>query len=415
MLKIEYIGIDQLKPYKRNARKHAKKDVDNIAMSISKYGMNDAIGIWGPGNVIVEGHGRFLACKQLGITEVPCVRLDHLTDKERREYAIAHNATAELSEWDGDILPAEVEDLNLADFDFDFDFDFAEDAEGQVETDDQGVSQEYIDQKRREFDERIRAGEIDEGDEEYQEFVSKFEPKKTTDDCYTPPLVYDAVLDWCCRKYGIDRQRVVRPFYPGGDYVSFKYPQNCVVVDNPPFSIISEICKFYVENNIKFFLFAPALTLFGIRNGCKISVGVTVTYENGAKVATSFVTNMSAFEIMSAPDLYQDVKNADAETLKKDKKALPKYSYPDELVTATALAYLSKYGQEFALAKEQCVRVAELDSQKKVGKAIFGGGYLISEKAAAEKAAAEKAAAEKAAAERWDLSEREREIIANLR
>lgn len=413
MLKIEYIGIDQLKPYKRNARKHGKKDVDNIAMSISKYGMNDAIGIWGPGNVIVEGHGRFLACKQLGIREVPCVRLDHLTDKERREYAIAHNATAELSEWDGDILPAEVEDLNLADFDFDF--DFAEDAEGQVETDDQGVSQEYIDQKRREFDERIRAGEIDEGDEEYQEFVSKFEPKKTTDDCYTPPLVYDAVLDWCCRKYGIDRQRVVRPFYPGGDYVSFKYPQNCVVVDNPPFSIISEICKFYVENNIKFFLFAPALTLFGIRNGCKISVGVTVTYENGAKVATSFVTNMSAFEIMSAPDLYQDVKNADAETLKKDKKALPKYSYPDELVTATALAYLSKYGQEFALAKEQCVRVAELDSQKKVGKAIFGGGYLISEKAAAEKAAAEKAAAEKAAAERWDLSEREREIIANLR
>ena len=408
MLKIEYIGIDQLKPYKRNARKHGKKDVDNIAMSISKYGMNDAIGIWGPGNVIVEGHGRFLACKQLGIREVPCVRLDHLTDKERREYAIAHNATAELSEWDGDILPAEVEDLNLADFDFDF--DFAEDAEGQVETDDQGVSQEYIDQKRREFDERIRAGEIDEGDEEYQEFVSKFEPKKTTDDCYTPPLVYDAVLDWCCRKYGIDRQRVVRPFYPGGDYVSFKYPQNCVVVDNPPFSIISEICKFYVENNIKFFLFAPALTLFGIRNGCKISVGVTVTYENGAKVATSFVTNMSAFEIMSAPDLYQDVKNADAETLKKDKKALPKYSYPDELVTATALAYLSKYGQEFALAKEQCVRVAELDSQKKVGKAIFGGGYLISEKAAAEKAAAEKAAAE-----RWDLSEREREIIANLR
>ena len=58
------------------------------------------------------------------------MRLDHLTDKERREYAIAHNATAELSEWDGDILPAEVEDLNLADFDFDFDFDFARSADG---------------------------------------------------------------------------------------------------------------------------------------------------------------------------------------------------------------------------------------------------------------------------------------------
>ena len=405
MLKIEYIGIDQLKPYKRNARKHAKKDVDNIAMSISKYGMNDAIGIWGPGNVIVEGHGRFLACKQLGITEVPCVRLDHLTDKERREYAIAHNATAELSEWDGDILPAEVEDLNLADFDFDFDFDFAEDAEGQVETDDQGVSQEYIDQKRREFDERIRAGEIDEGDEEYQEFLEKFEPKKTTDDCYTPKPVYDAALKWCRDTYGIGDAEIIRPFYPGGDYAAFKYPSNCVVVDNPPFSIISEICRFYCEKGIRFFLFAPTLSLFGIRNGCKISTGVHVTYENGAVVNTSFVTNLDDHEAISAPDLYRAIKSADDESRKENKKELPKYSYPQELLTASDLAKFSKYGQRFALSKASCRRVAKLDSQKKSGKVIFGGGYLISEKAAAEKAAAE----------RWDLSEREREIIANLR
>ena len=119
-LKIEYLPIEALKPYERNTRKHQKKDVDNIAKSIEKYGMCDAIGIWGEQNIIVEGHGRMLACKQLGMTDVPCVRLDHLTDEQRREYAIAHNATAELSEWDLDILPDELAELDLSDFDFDF-------------------------------------------------------------------------------------------------------------------------------------------------------------------------------------------------------------------------------------------------------------------------------------------------------
>jgi site-specific DNA-methyltransferase (adenine-specific) len=119
-LKIEYLPIKALKPYEKNTRKHQKKDVDNIARSIEKYGMCDAIGIWGEQNIIVEGHGRMLACKQLSMTEVPCVRLDHLTDEQRREYAIAHNATAELSEWDLDILPDELAELDLSDFDFDF-------------------------------------------------------------------------------------------------------------------------------------------------------------------------------------------------------------------------------------------------------------------------------------------------------
>ena len=126
-LKIEYLPIKALKPYEKNTRKHQKKDVDNIARSIEKYGMCDAIGIWGEQNIIVEGHGRLMACKQLGMTEVPCVRLDHLTDEQRREYAIAHNATAELSEWDLDILPDELADLDLSAFDFDFGVSLDED------------------------------------------------------------------------------------------------------------------------------------------------------------------------------------------------------------------------------------------------------------------------------------------------
>ena len=118
-LKIEYLPIKALKPYDKNTRKHQKKDVDNIARSIEKFGMNDPIGIW-KDNIIVEGHGRMLACKQLGMNEVPCVRLDHLTDEQRREYAIAHNATAEMSIWDKDFLAEELADLDLSNFDFEF-------------------------------------------------------------------------------------------------------------------------------------------------------------------------------------------------------------------------------------------------------------------------------------------------------
>lgn len=90
-LKIEYLDISELLPYAKNARKHDKKDVDNIAKSIEKYGFNDPIGIATDKNIIIEGHGRVLACKQLGIKQVPCIRLDHMTEKERREYALLHN------------------------------------------------------------------------------------------------------------------------------------------------------------------------------------------------------------------------------------------------------------------------------------------------------------------------------------
>ena len=140
-LAIFYLPIGELTPYSKNTRKHAEKDVRNIKKSIKDYGMNDPIGIWSDKNIIVEGHGRFEACKQLGMTEVPCIRLDHLTDKQRREYAIAHNATAELSEWDFDILAEEVLDLDLGDFDFGFVFD-ADDEIEIVEDDVPDVDEE---------------------------------------------------------------------------------------------------------------------------------------------------------------------------------------------------------------------------------------------------------------------------------
>ena len=119
-LNIEYIPVNNLKPYAKNARKHEEYDVGQIAHSIEEYGFNDPIGIWGKDNIIVEGHGRLLAAKKLGMKEVPCIRLDDLTDKQRREYAIMHNKTAELSSWDFDLLAEDIGELDFSGFDIDW-------------------------------------------------------------------------------------------------------------------------------------------------------------------------------------------------------------------------------------------------------------------------------------------------------
>lgn len=121
-MEIIKLNINELTPYSKNAKKHSKKQVEYIANSIEQFGMNDPIGIWGNKNIIVEGHGRVLACKKLGITEIPCVRLDHLTEEQRKAYTLAHNKVAE-SEWNFDLLDEEIEDIlnhDMSDFGFEF-------------------------------------------------------------------------------------------------------------------------------------------------------------------------------------------------------------------------------------------------------------------------------------------------------
>ena len=134
-MQIEYLPIDALTPYAMNTRHHSEKDIEKIVDSIERYGFSDPIGIWGNDNIIVEGHGRMMAADRLGIAEVPCIRLDHMTDEQRREYAIAHNRTAEFSDWDWDALKAELDDLDFGDFDLEFDLDDDEE-ETEVEEDD---------------------------------------------------------------------------------------------------------------------------------------------------------------------------------------------------------------------------------------------------------------------------------------
>ena len=249
--------------------------------------------------------------------------------------------------------------------------------------------------------------------EDYDGFVCKFEPKKTTDDCYTPPEVYDAVLGYCVERFGVDPAKAVRPFYPGGDYEAFEYPQGCCVVDNPPFSILSKIVDFYVSRSVPFFLFAPSLTCFGPlrRNLGKVTALLcdsVVTYENGANVPTAFLTSLlPGVACESEPALGRLVgESADAAKARMGLKRsvpLPKYEFPDSVLTAARLQWMAGHGEPLRVMADECAFVRSLDAMRSAGKSgIFGGGLLLSRRAAAERAAAERAAAHM-----WALSERE--------
>lgn len=125
-LKIEYIPIEDLKTYANNAKIHTAEQIEQIKKSIEEFGMNDPIAVW-KDNEIIEGHGRLIALKELGFTEAPIIRLDNLTDEERRAYALVHNKLTMNTDFDFDILSLELGDIssiNMSDFGFeDISFD----------------------------------------------------------------------------------------------------------------------------------------------------------------------------------------------------------------------------------------------------------------------------------------------------
>jgi len=257
---------------------------------------------------------------------------------------------------------------------------------------------------------------------DHDAFVEKFEVKKTTDDCYTPPDIFNIILDYVNKNCDTQGKQIIRPFYPGGDFEQIEYPDNCVIIDNPPFSMISKIARFYIARNIPFFLFAPHLTLFSSDIDCThIVCACDIIYDNGATVKTSFLSNMFGnAKVIGAADLLQRFKDYN----EGKKVNLPKYVYPNEVLTVSMVSCIIERGISLRIDKGDTAHCRGLDSQKTHKKGIFGSGFLLSEKAAAEKAAAEKAAAEKAAAEKaaaekenvivWELSAKERKIIDSL-
>lgn len=130
-LKIEYVDINKIKPYKKNPRKN-EKAIPYVMESIKQFGFKNPV-ILDKDNVIVAGHTRIESAKRLGITEIPCIYADDLTDEQIRAFRLADNKVGEIAEWDIDLLDTELDDIlniDMSDFGFeniDIDWDNVED------------------------------------------------------------------------------------------------------------------------------------------------------------------------------------------------------------------------------------------------------------------------------------------------
>lgn len=196
--------------------------------------------------------------------------------------------------------------------------------------------------------------------ETYSEFIEKFKQKHTTDECYTPPEFYDKIKNYFCNMLQIDPESVIRPFYPDGDYKTEDYTGR-VVIDNPPFSILNEIVKFYMEHKIKFVLFAPALQnryCDGKTIGA-VYMKNSIEYENGALVKTCFISNMFS-DIILDGTLYQQSKPKRTKTPR-----------PEGVKTSADLCTMTEYG------KVKVIKNYEKYKQKKGEHRLFGGAYMI--------------------------------------
>lgn len=118
-LKVYREATDDLLPYANNAKIHTREQVDQIASSIEEFGFNDPIAVWhnDEGQMeIVEGHGRVMAAKKLGLQWVPVVYLDHLSNEQRRAYTHIHNQLTMNTEFDWDMLDQELEEIGRDDW-----------------------------------------------------------------------------------------------------------------------------------------------------------------------------------------------------------------------------------------------------------------------------------------------------------
>lgn len=209
--------------------------------------------------------------------------------------------------------------------------------------------------------------------ETYDEYITKFEQKRTKDDTFTPPEVYNAVQEWVTEHYG--KMDIVRPFWPGKDYQKEEYPDGCLVLDNPPFSISTQIARWYIANNIKFFLFCQGTTAFTFLKipKCNIIVATySITYDNKAKVSTSFVTNLEGPRILIAASLYQKLKSSQTKT-NQQRKIL----YPENIFVSSEFGPILRGGKDIEIKKARYIG--------KINKVnIFGGGAVIPEEDAAK-------------------------------
>lgn len=208
--------------------------------------------------------------------------------------------------------------------------------------------------------------------ETYEQFVDKFKPKKTTDDCYTPDAVMDVVNDYVEHRYNVSRETFIRPFWPGGDFEHEDYTGK-VVVDNPPFSILAKIVRFYQEHGVPFFLFCNGLT--GVWYGGK-AAGVTyigtasqVVYRNGANIRTAFITNMEPENAARSEPGLTKALNA----LRPD-KSKGKTPMPPSYWTSSRIMTAADHDREIVIPAG-----AQFVKKTPDGKEIYGGALIYEE------------------------------------
>ena len=220
---------------------------------------------------------------------------------------------------------------------------------------------------------------------DYESFIAKFaDNPKTTDDCYTPPDIYEAVVKWLGTKIDLTGKQILRPFYPGGDYVMAEYPEDGIVIDNPPFSLYTKIVQFYCTRNVPFFLFGPGLTISTCCRWCTaVIVSDQIRFSNGALVKCNFASNLFGDAVMYAsPELSKMLKNCPSQDVKAN---LPKYRYPDELCSVSDMQSIARGDLDFIVHRDECRVIRDLDRHPKSG--LFGDHLLLSSgKAAAARA-----------------------------
>lgn len=254
---------------------------------------------------------------------------------------------------------------------------------------------------------------------------------KTTDDCFTPPHIYAAVIEWLAARVDLTGRRIVRPFVPDGDFEAYPYQEGDVVIDNPPFSILARITRFYLAKGISFFLFAPGLTLWSAANFnnaplTHVVTGYSPEFENGAKINIGFRTDLfPGTRVIVAPSLTKALREAEeAAGTRKDKPKAAKYAYPPEIWSPATLGTLAKNGGFGDIAVPcACSRyLHSLAQQRLYKKALYGGGLMVDrataqrlqEAKAKAKAKAKAEAEAEAEAVQWQLAPEEREEIDRL-
>ena len=137
-MKIEKISIDKIKPYENNAKLHPPEQIEQIKKSIQDFGNNDPIAIDENG-VIIEGHGRYEALKELGFKEIEVIRLSLLSEQQKKAYSLIHNKLTMNTDFDYNILDSELAyineidmsvfgfELSISDEDFDTEFSLTDD------------------------------------------------------------------------------------------------------------------------------------------------------------------------------------------------------------------------------------------------------------------------------------------------